>query len=367
MSPPPPPQSYSVYLAHYLSHGLFPQARALDYALIGGLNFAVALLISPLAGVLVHQYGVRAPMLAGAAVLPVGLLAASFAAEVWHLYLTQGVAVGIGIGLLYLPAAAAVPPWFSARRSLATGLAAAGTGVGGLAICFMTAALLEAVGPPTTMRITAAVVGVVNLAAALLVRARKQEGDPSHWRIFPRGRLLASYEARLLLAWSVVVMFGYITLMFSLADYAVSIGSSGQDSATVAALLNLGAAVGRPILGYVSDRLGRVPVAFVLTLSCGVLIFTLWLPSTSCGALVAFAIFVGALSGIFWTVSTPKVILCISLPLLKLFYSRSSRHWRQKLLGCKNCLRSSTSYGFLSRCPAFVRKPLPQLLPLTVG
>ncbi|KAK7910757.1 hypothetical protein PG985_013238 [Apiospora marii] len=292
--------SYSVYLGHYLSHSLFSEARPLDYAFIGGFNFAFALLVAPPATVLARRHGVRAPMLAGVVLLPTGFVAASFAHRVWHLYLSQGVCVGLGIGLIYIPATAIIPQWFERKRSLTNGICAAGSGIGGLIVCFATQAMLVRVGYAWSLRITAAVVFCVNLLATLLVRSRDKEIRPGQ-RIFHFG-LLRSYEAKLFLGWSFILMFGYITLMFSLSDYAKAIGRSDQDAATIPALLNLGAALGRPLIGYASDRLGRVEVAGALTFACGVLIFGLWLPSTSYAALGVFATFSGAILGIFWAV-----------------------------------------------------------------
>ena len=99
------------------------------------------------------------------------------------------------------------------------------------------------------------------------------------------------------------MMFGYITLMFSLSDYALAIDRSDSDSATVAAILNLGAAFGRPMIGYASDRYGRVEVAGILTFVCGILVFVLWMPTTLYGVLLAFAFISGAILGVFWAVS----------------------------------------------------------------
>ena len=42
-------QSFEVYLSEYLSSGLFPEAKPLDYGFIGGSNFAFAMLLAPLA------------------------------------------------------------------------------------------------------------------------------------------------------------------------------------------------------------------------------------------------------------------------------------------------------------------------------
>lgn len=278
----------------------------MDYAFIGGFNFAFALLAAPLATVLARRHGVRAPMLAGVVLLPTGFAAASFAQRVWHIYLSQGLCVGLGIGLIYIPATAIVPQWFERRRSLANGICAAGSGIGGLIVCFATQAMLDRVGYRWSLRITAAIVLVVNLAATLVVRSRDREVRPDR-RIFHFG-LLRSHEPKLLVGWSFVLMFGYITLMFSLSDYAKAIGRSDQDAATVPALLNLGAALGRPLIGYASDRLGRVEVAGALTFACGVLVFGLWLPSTSYAALGVFSTISGAILGIFWAVRFSVVV-----------------------------------------------------------
>jgi len=293
-------QSYAVYLAFYLSHSLFPSASALDFAMLGGLNFAVAVLVAPFATLATRLAGVRAPMAIGCVMLPTGFVAASFATKVWHLYLSQGVLVGVGVGLIYIPATAVIPQWFSTKRSLANGICAAGSGIGGLVMSFATEGMLKHLGLAWALRITAIIVFVINALATVLIRSRNHEVRPSQ-RMFDF-RLLASYHVKLLLLWSFTIMFGYITLMFSLPDYALTIGRSSTDSATVAAILNLGTAIGRPAIGFASDRYGRVEVAALLTLVCGVLCFAMWIPTTVYPVLILFALLSGAILGIFWAV-----------------------------------------------------------------
>ncbi|KAG9252698.1 major facilitator superfamily protein [Emericellopsis atlantica] len=349
---------YSVYLAHYLSNNLFAEGRPLDYALIGGFNFAFAVLVSPFATVASrHPWGVRGPMLGGVVLLSGGLIAASFASRVWHLYLTQGLCVGAGIGLINVPATTVVPQWFEKRRSLANGICSAGSGIGGLIVCFSTAAMLDTLGFRWSLRITAAVVFLVNLTATLLIRSRNAEIQPD-LRIF-NAHLLRSYQVNLLLSWSVVLMFGYITLMFSLADYARAIGSSSQDAANIATFLNLGTALGRPLIGYASDRFGRVHVAGILTLTCGLLIFVLWLPSTTYAALVVFAIVSGAILGVFWAVIGPLAadvvglkqlpallnLVWISVALPSLFAEVIALEIRQSSLGSRSYIYAQVFAG----------------------
>jgi MFS family permease len=94
-----------------------------------------------------------------------------------------------------------------------------------------------------------------------------------------------------------------ITLLYSLPDFSASIGLSTSQSAAISAYLNLSTALGRPMAGFVSDKLGRIEVAGVLTAFCGVLCFAIWIPAKSYGVAILFAIVSGAVVGVFWMVS----------------------------------------------------------------
>jgi MFS family permease len=52
------------------------------------------------------------------------------ATKYWHVFLTQGICMGLGAGLLYIPSLALVGSWFSRKRSLAMGIATSGIAVG---------------------------------------------------------------------------------------------------------------------------------------------------------------------------------------------------------------------------------------------
>jgi len=97
-------------------------------------------------------------------------------------------------------------------------------------------------------------------------------------------------------------MFGYVILLFSLSDFARSIGLGSSQAAAVTALLNLGTAVGRPLVGVMSDRFGRIETAALITFLCFVSVFAIWVPATSYGALIFFAVINGGILGVFWMV-----------------------------------------------------------------
>jgi hypothetical protein len=53
---------------------------------------------------------------------PLGLILASFATQLWQIYLTQGLLFGIGGALVFSPSISLPPQWFVKYRSLATGI-----------------------------------------------------------------------------------------------------------------------------------------------------------------------------------------------------------------------------------------------------
>ena len=78
-------------------------------------------------------------------------------------------------------------------------------------------------------------------------------------------------------------MLGYIVLLFSLPNYANSIGLTAQQGAIVGAVLNLGQGLGRPPIGYFSDSLGRINMAGFMTFLSGLFSLVIWVNAKSFG------------------------------------------------------------------------------------
>lgn len=305
--------SWGVILNHFLSNSTFAGAGHLEYALIGGLSISQALMVSPLTGMSREKLGTRTTLLIGTAVVFLALFTSSYATKIWHLFLSQGVAFGWGMGFLYITATSVLPPWFSTRRSLAVGFATSGAGLGGLAYSLATSRAIETLGVAWTYRILALCSVAVNFVSSLLLKDRIQhhhQPTPEQPRRKPRLRSFnirdfGRVEVLLIVFWGVVTELGYITLYYSLPNFATTIGLSASQGAVANALLNLGLGVGRPIIGYYSDVLGRINMAMLMTALCGVLCFALWMPAHSYALLSAFAVLAGAVCGTFWTTIAP--------------------------------------------------------------
>lgn len=278
-----------MYLSHYLSEDYFPGATALDYAFIGGIEFGAALLISPLCTILTREIGRKYVMSAGVVMISGGYIAASFATEIWQLYLTQGVLVGLGIGSLFIPGIAVLPQWFLKRRSLAQGLASSGSGFGGLAFSLGTSAMIEQISLAWSLRITGILCFIGNGISTILVRDRNHIVKPPQLGFAKH--LLQRYDCVLLLLWAFVHLMGYMVLLYSLSSYAVQVvGLSQSQAGILTAVLNLGTAFGRPCIGFASDKLGRIGIAACLTCFNGVICFAIWVPANSFGLLIFFAL-----------------------------------------------------------------------------
>lgn len=80
------------------------------------------------------------------------LIAASFATEVWHLIVTQGVLYGVGFLVLYFALLSMLNEWFVKRRGLAYGLLFAAAGLTGTGLPFLIQIVLEKYGFRITLR-----------------------------------------------------------------------------------------------------------------------------------------------------------------------------------------------------------------------
>lgn len=152
-----------------------------------------------------------------------------------------------------------------------------------------------------SLRITGIICFSANICATLIIRDRNALVKPS--QIGFAVHLLKKPEVLLLLSYSFLNMLGYMILLYSLSNYAVSIGLSQSQASIITALMNLGTAVGRPAIGFASDRIGRILVAGSLAMFTGICCFCIWIPANSYGVLIFYAILAGSTIGTFWMVS----------------------------------------------------------------
>lgn len=303
--------SYGVFLAHYLANDTFPGATSLEYAFVGSLSISCALLVSPIATIGVREMGTKPTMMLGVVLESASLIGASFASKIWHLFLTQGILFGVGMGFLFVASVPIVPQWFTTKRSLANGFSTSGSGAGGLIYSFATGAMIQNLGLAWAFRILGIIAFVVNTICTVLIKDRNKIIKASQLAfdisLFKRPEYL------LLLGYGWFSMLAYVVLIFSLANYANYIGLGASEAALVSAFFNMGQCFGRPLTGYFSDRTGRITMAAFMTFLAAVFSLAIWIPATNYGVLIFYSIVGGAVGGTFWVTVAPVTAEVVGL------------------------------------------------------
>ncbi|CAG9824026.1 unnamed protein product [Phaedon cochleariae] len=115
-------------------------------AWVGSLLSGMYLSAGPLVSALTNKFGCRAVCVSGSLISTMAFVLSIFSPTTNWLMLTYGFIGGIGFGMIYLPAVVCVGYYFETKRSLATGIAVCGSGVGTFAFAPLATVLLENYG-----------------------------------------------------------------------------------------------------------------------------------------------------------------------------------------------------------------------------
>ena len=134
-------------------------------------------------GVLADRWGARRVVIAGGALLGLGLVASSRITALWQLYAAFGGLVGVAAGAFYAPLTTTATRWFTANRGLAVALVSAGTGLGTFVVAPLTRWLISGYDWRVAMLVLGDLVWLVIIPLGFLVReAPRQEAgaaDPN--------------------------------------------------------------------------------------------------------------------------------------------------------------------------------------------
>ena len=248
--------------------------------------------LAPCQGFLVDAFGPRLLLSVGGAVTGLSWILAARATSVPELYLTYGLLGGIGTGIVYVGVIGHMVQWFPRRRGLATGIVAAGYGVGAILTTFPIAALVREAGYQQALVRFGAIFMVAGVIAAQGLRR-----PPAHHRTSnlerrtPDFRIATDYAPHQMLRTPIFwLMFVMMTMMSTAglmvtSQMAAFTHDFGMTDVLVFGLPLLPLALSidritngltRPFFGWLSDRVGRentMVIAFALE---GVAM-TLWL------------------------------------------------------------------------------------------
>ena len=89
------------------------------------------------------------------------------------------------------------------------------------------------------------------------------------------------------------MLFGYVSVMYSLSDFAVSIGLTQQQGSVITGMFSAGIMIGRPTMGFLGDTIGRINLSIICTIGTALTCFVIWMFATSYRVMIFFALIHG--------------------------------------------------------------------------
>ncbi|KAL8808532.1 MAG: hypothetical protein Q9182_000083 [Xanthomendoza sp. 2 TL-2023] len=293
------PFSFGVFQEYYSTHEPFC-SKPSGIAVIGTSSTGIMYLSCPILFAFFKRWPHirRSCTMIGLTINAVAIIAASFATQVSHLILTQGILYAIGGVLVYCPTIVFLDEWFVRRKGLAFGLMWAGTGVSGIVLPFVMSGLLSRFSFKTTLRAYA--VGLVVIALPLLcfVRPRLPLAQTSLQRQLDLGFLRTS-AFWIPQSCNIVQGLGYFIPNIYMPTYAKSQGMTGTEGTLMLALVNMGVVFGAIWAGALTDRMHVSSVMAISSIGAALAVFVFWGLAVSLPMLCTFSLLYGLTAGGF--------------------------------------------------------------------
>jgi OFA family oxalate/formate antiporter-like MFS transporter len=250
--------------------------------------------VFPLSGQLLEKIGPKKQGIIGGVIVALGwilasLVARSSTANVPLFVLTYGVIGGIGVGLCYIAPIQVATRWFPDRKGLATGLTVAGFGGSPFISTYLGQKLIEMNGHVSDALLYLGIAFLVVLLAAFwLMRFPEAGWKPAGWtpKAAPAAATsVVNYDRKDIIKtpafWVLFVCFtiGALAGLLAIGIYngvyakpmiALTISTAALSTAAIVQfILAPFNAAGRPVLGFVTDKVGpriAAMITFVLIL-----------------------------------------------------------------------------------------------------
>ncbi|PGH12584.1 hypothetical protein AJ79_04205 [Helicocarpus griseus UAMH5409] len=280
--------SFGVFQQYYTGSLNRPPS---DISWVGSMQIFLLFFIGTFSGRATDAGYFKAIWTTGAVTLTFGIFMTSLCTTYWQLFLSQGLCMGIGCGLMFCPTIALMPTYFSSKRAIALAIGASGSATGGLIFPAIVQSLLPRIGFPWTMRVLGFFTLATLIPCFLFLRQRlppRKSGPFFDWPAFREVRYSLFAIAMFLNFWGLYVAFFYIS-----SFGRDVIGLTQEKSINLLLMMNGVGLVGRLIPNFISDYYsGPFNALIPSTLISGIMLFG-WTGIKDVSSLYGFSILYG--------------------------------------------------------------------------
>jgi len=279
-------------------------ATSSNISWVGAIQSYCVLLMGFLSGPIFDRGYLRPLLCVGSLLVVIGFMMLSLCHTFWQVLLAQGFCIGIGSGLLFVPAVAILPTYFNTKLGLAIGLAASGSSMGGIIYPIVFYRLLDQIGFGWSVR----VLGFLALATLLIpIFVMKQRVKPPKARALIDTTVFQDIPFMLFTLGAMIGFIGLYTVLFYISFFGQANGyTDASMSFYIVPILNAASVFGRTLPNALSDKTGSFNIILPGAAVCSILIFCM-IAVDGLGSIVALAILFGFFSGVF--IALPPVCL----------------------------------------------------------
>ncbi|KAI5475745.1 hypothetical protein MNV49_000874 [Pseudohyphozyma bogoriensis] len=236
------------------------------------------------------------------------LFMTSLATTYWQTLLAQGICMGIGQGIVFLPAISILGHYFVKRRSLAMGLCVTGSSFGGLCTPIMMNRLFQSIGFEAGVRASGYLVLGCLFTANVVMRPRlpPKKRAPGEKKLNPF-TFFKELKYCLATAGAFCIAWGMFLPFFYLQVYTEAYNLPKGISEYSLAMLNAASSFGRVIPNAMGDYYGPLNTVIPCLAATAILCFAMFGAKTSAGAVV-FALLYGFCSGGYASLLAPVFV-----------------------------------------------------------
>lgn len=261
--------------------------------------------LGPATGAIADRLGPRALVSFGTLAMGGGFAATALVTNISMAYLTYGLGVGIGAACVYIPTFAVLGGWFDRSRTRALTIAAAGTGLGMLALPPLCALIIAHFGWRAAIMALAVINSAVLAATAALVRPPPQRPMPTESK--PLRTILRSRAFALIyISWILGTAALFVPLIL-LPAFAIAQGVDPVAASWLISIVGGASVLGRVGIGYALAQGGALPLYKISILAMAAS-YWIWLLLPTFGWLLMFTSLLGIAYGVRIALVAPVLI-----------------------------------------------------------